>query len=116
MILVLNKKGLTDARASELSIRISHMIRDRFNGNRQSALKEANRFWKRSIGINISRFPGQTTESRENWELLFLLLAGPKPSKKDWIMLTRLRFAGRETDFIKAWQDRRSVWAGSPGL
>lgn len=116
MILVLNKKGLTDARASELSIRISHMIRDRFNGNRQSALLEANLHWKRSIRIDISRFPGQTTESRENWELLFLLLAGPKPSKKDWIMLTRLRFAGRETDFIKAWQDRRSVWAGSPGL
>ena len=116
MILVLNKKGLADERASDLSSRISHMIRDRFNGNRQSALLEANRYWMKNIALDISRLPGQTTDNRENWVLLFLLIAGPRPSKKDWKNLTRLRFAGQETDFIRAWQDCRSLWATRPGL
>ncbi len=112
MILVVNKKGLTDPRASAMSGRISNMIRDQFAGNRKAALQEANRYWLEKTGVDLSAFPGHPVGSQEDWVLLFLVLSDRNQPVREWKKLARLRFAGREADFIKGWQENRMLWSG----
>lgn len=113
LLLVLHQQSLNDLRASELSEGITVMIRDQFKGNRVQAIKQASRKWKEMGGTSLSSFKGVDQGAKENWVLLFLILAGPKPRKLVWEKLTRLRFSGREAIFLKAWQDNRQLWAGT---
>jgi hypothetical protein len=112
LVLVLNKKGADAPRAAVLSGRISQLIRDRFDGNRQLALEEAKRIWLSFIGPDLKGIPGQTSGRLDNWVLLFLVFSGENSSKKEWKKLARLYFTGRETDFIRAWQDSFSARKG----
>lgn len=113
LLLVLKMEGLTDPRAAELSERITCLIRDQYAGNRLRALEAANRRWRKMGGLPHSFFKEVTSETWQNWLLLFLSLGGTDPRKTDWVKLTRLRFKGAEADFIRYWQENRLLWAGS---
>jgi len=113
LLLVLHKQGLTDPRAAELSERITIMIRDQYQGNRVQAIEQATQKWKKMGGCALSSFTGATPVAREDWLLLFFILAGPKPRKFVWEKLTRLRFNGPEAAFLQTWQDNRQFWAGA---
>ena len=113
LLLVLKNEGLTDPRAAELSGRITTMIREQYAGNRSLAIEEAARQWEKRVGKAKSTFKEATPDSRENWLLLFLLLAGRHPHKTAWQKLARLRFGNPEAGFIRGWQQNRHLWAGN---
>lgn len=113
LILVLNKEGINDPRATELSERVTSLIREKYAGNRFRALEAATRNWLKMGRTGQSAYKKMNTAAWQDWQLLFLLLAGIKPRKAVWEKLTRLRFTGTETAFIRCWQENRHLWAGT---
>jgi len=113
---IVEKKLAAHPLAGELSSKVSSMIRQEFQGDRERAILTCTREMRISLGIKtMPALSKEEVSVWENWALLWSILPGHHTwnnrQRKYWHLLFWLKTRGNERDFILDWQLYKDLWS-----